>query len=52
MRTIFKYLAMASAMVLTLGACTEKAPEYEPADPAGTAEVYFVPGQPTSYNLK
>lgn len=43
---------MASAMVLTLGACTEKAPEYEPADPAGTAEVYFVPGQPTSYNLK
>lgn len=39
-------------MVLTLGACTEKAPEYEPAEAAGTAEVYFVPGQPVQYNLK
>jgi len=48
----FKYLAIAGAMVFGLVACEKKAPEYEPAPAAGTAEVFFAPTLPASYNLK
>lgn len=52
MKNTLKYLALAAAMVFGFGACVEKAPEYQPADPAGTAEVFFSPTLPSSYNLK
>ena len=52
MNKAFKYLAIAGAMVFGLVACEKKAPEYEPAPAAGTAEVFFAPTLPASYNLK
>ena len=45
-------LVLAAGLIAGLAACTEKAPEYEPASPAGTLEVYFPNGLPTSYDLK
>ena len=52
MNKAIKYLALASAMVLGLAACVQKAPQYEPADPVGNAEVFFSPTLPATYNLK
>jgi hypothetical protein len=52
MKNTFKYLALAAAMLFGFGACVEKAPEYEPADPVGNSEVFFAPTLPSSYNLK
>ena len=51
-KNTFKYLTVAAAAIFGFSACVEKAPEYEPADPAGTAEVFFAPTLPSSYNLK
>ena len=52
MKNILKYVAIASAVAFGFSSCVEKAPEYEPADPAGTAEVFFAPDLPSSYDLK
>lgn len=52
MNKAIKYLALASAMVLGLAACVQKAPQYEPADAVGNAEVFFSPNLPATYNLK
>lgn len=54
MKTLNKiiYGAFAFATLLSASACVEKAPEYEPADPAGTSEVYFPEGLMTAFNLK
>ena len=46
------YGTSAFLLLAVSNACVETAPDYEKADPAGTAEVYFPEGLKTSYNLK
>lgn len=46
------YGTCAFLLLAVSNACVETAPDYEKADPAGTAEVYFPEGLKTSYNLK
>ena len=52
MKKSIQYLAIAGIMMLGLASCTLEAPEYEPAQPVGNAEVFFAPTLPSSYDLK
>lgn len=52
MNKAIKYLALASAVVFGLASCVQKAPQYEPAEAVGNAEVFFSPTLPATYNLK
>lgn len=52
MNKFIQYLALASVAAFGLASCVEEAPAYEPAEAAGTAEVFFSPSLPATYNLK
>lgn len=52
MNKFIQYLALASVAVFGLASCVEEAPAYEPAETVGSAEVFFSPSLPATYNLK